>query len=74
MTDTYGDEFDVAAVFNLVYDHAKMALEQARSVLALRGVIDGRAIGNHHHDAALLRPCHEAAIGPFQRFAVNVLF
>ena len=72
MADADGDKFDAAAVLNFIDDHAQVTLKHARFILALRGIVHGRAIGNHHHYAALFWPCHESAVRPFQRFAVNI--
>ena len=49
-----------------------MAFEEARRVDRQRAVVDRRAVGNDHQDAAVLGAAQQAVVRPHQRLAVDV--
>ena len=72
MADADGDEFDLIAVFDLLDYLAQMLFEVIAGVDRQGAVIDRGAVGDHHQDAAMFRASEQAAIGPHQRFAVDI--
>src|SRR5215510_8438380 len=50
-----------------------MALQIVARIDRERRVIDRRAVGNHHQNAALLAPSHQTFMRPVKRLAVDVL-
>ena len=55
-------------------DHlAQVLLEIVAGIDRQRRIVDRRAVGDHHQDAALLGPAEQAVMRPQQRLAVDVL-
>ncbi|GCC48532.1 hypothetical protein chiPu_0032775, partial [Chiloscyllium punctatum] len=50
-----------------------MPLEIVAGIDRQRGVVDRRAVGDHHQDAALLGTRQQALVRPVERLAVDVL-
>src|SRR6266851_9490582 len=72
VADADRDHFDRRAGFDFLDDMAQMALQIIAGIDRQRGIIDRRAVGNHHQDLALLGAAQEPLVRPVQRFAVDV--
>src|SRR5258706_317656 len=54
-------------------DHpAQMRFQIARAIDRQRRIVDRRAVGNHHQDAAVFLTCQQPGVRPEQRLAVDV--
>src|SRR5665213_4273324 len=73
MADADRDQFDRRAGFDFLDNMAQMALQIIAGIDRQRGVVDRRAVGNHHQDLALLGAPEQPLVRPVQRFAVDVL-
>src|SRR6266446_9679074 len=73
MADADRDELDRTARLDIVDDPAQMPLEIVAGIDREGRVIDGGTIGNHHQDAASLRPSEQSLVRPVERLAVDVL-
>src|SRR3546814_13006530 len=70
-TDTL---FPYTTLFRSEADHlAQVALQGVARIGREGRVVDRRAVGDHHQDAALLGARDQAAVRPQQRLAVDVL-
>ncbi len=58
MADTDGNEFDGRPRLDLLDDLAQVKFEVGAGVHGERGVVDRRAVGDHHQDAPALRAAH----------------
>ena len=72
MADADGNQFDRRARLDVLDDAAQVAFEIIAGVHRKRGIIDRRAIGDHHQDAPVFGPRHQPGMRPGQRFAVDV--
>src|SRR6267378_1934860 len=72
VTDADRDQFDRRAGLDFLDDVAQMALQIIAGIDRQGGVIDRRAVGNHHQDLALFGAAQQALVRPVQRFAVDV--
>ena len=73
VADADGDQLDRGARLDLLDHLAQVLLQIAARVDRQRGVVDRRAVGDHHQDAAPLGPSLQAPVRPGQRLAVDVL-
>src|SRR3954451_6418448 len=73
VADADRDQFDRRAGFDLLDDLAQMPFEIIAGVDRKRGIVNRRAVGNHHQDAPLLGTSEQALVRPIQRLAVDVL-
>src|SRR5688572_21134475 len=67
VTDADRDQFDRRTGLDLLDDVAQMPLEVIARVDRQGGIVDRRAVGNHHQDLALLRTSEQALVRPIQR-------
>ncbi len=73
MADADGDQFDRRAGLDLLDHPAQMPLEIIAGIDRQRGIVDRRAVGDHHQDLALLGARQQALVRPVERLAVDVL-
>ena len=64
MADADGDQFDRRAGLDLLDHPAQMAFEIIAGIDRQRGIVDRRAVGNHHQDLALLGARRAGAYAP----------
>src|SRR6187399_326686 len=73
VSDADRDQFDRRAGFDLLDDVTQMPLEIIAGIDRQRGIIDRRAVRNHHQDLALLGPAKQPLMRPVECLAVDVL-
>src|SRR5258706_625558 len=73
VADADRDQFDRRAGLDLLDDVAQMALQVIAGIDRQRGIVDRRAVGNHHQDLAALGAAQQPLVRPVQRLAVDVL-
>ncbi len=64
VADADGDQFDRRAGLDLLDDAAQVPLEIIAGIDRQRGIVDRRAVRNHHQDLALLGRGRAAAYAP----------
>src|SRR3954452_5293874 len=72
VTDADRDQLDRRAGLDFLDDMAQMTLQVIAGIDRQRGVIDRRAVGDHHQDLALLGAAQQPLVRPVQRLAVDV--
>src|SRR6185369_10784228 len=72
MTDADRDQFDRRAGLDLLDDVAQMPLEVIAGIDREGGIVDRRAVRNHHQDLALFGTAKQPLVRPVQRLAVDV--
>src|SRR5258705_11445721 len=72
VADSDRDQLHRRARLDFLDDMAQMPLEVVAGIDRQRGVVDRRAVGNHHQDAALLGTSEQALVRPVERLAVDV--
>src|SRR5215216_3694742 len=73
VTDADRDQFDRRTGLDLLDDVAQVPLEIIAGIHRQRGIVDRRAVRNHHQDLALLGPAEQPLVRPVQRLAVDIL-
>src|SRR3984957_8539363 len=73
MANADGDELDRRARFDFLDDIAQVGLQIIAGIDREGGVVDWRAVGNHHEDLALLGAAEKTLVRPVERLAVDVL-
>ena len=73
VADADGDQLDRRARLDLLDDVAQVPLEVVAGIDRQGRIVDRRAVGDHHQDAALLGPAEQALVRPVERLAVDVL-
>src|SRR5262249_33477521 len=73
MADADRDQFHRRAGLDLFDDVAEVTFQIIAGIDRQRGIIDRRAVRDHHQDAPLLGTRQEALVRPVQRLAVDVL-
>src|SRR5690348_14303142 len=73
MADADRDQLDRRAGLDFLDDVAQMALQIIAGIDRQRGIVDRRAVRDHHQDLALLGTAEQAFVRPVQRLAVDVL-
>src|SRR5665647_3656140 len=72
VTDADGDQLDRRAVLDLLDHPAQMTFEIIPRIDRERGVVDRRAVRDHHQYLALLGAGEQALVRPVERLAVDV--
>src|SRR5215212_555037 len=72
VADTDRDQFDRRAGIDFLDDVAQVTLQVVAGIDRERGIIDRRAVGDHHQYLALLGAAQEPLVRPVQRLAVDV--
>src|SRR6266404_4921112 len=73
VADADRDQLNRRAGLDFLDDVAEMALQVIAGIDRQRGIIDRRAVGNHHQDLAALGAAQQPLVRPVQRLAVDVL-
>src|SRR6476660_3201664 len=73
MTDADGNKLDRRPRLDFLDYLAEMALEIRTGIDRERGIVDRRAVGDHHQNVPLLGPRQQAAVRPGERLAVDIL-
>src|SRR5262245_4330799 len=73
VADADRDQFDRRAGLDLFDDVTQMAFEIIARVDRQRGIVDRRAVRDHHQHTPLLGTSQQALVRPVQRLAVDVL-
>src|SRR5580704_11165136 len=72
VADTDRDQLNRRAGLDFLDDVAQMALQIVAGIDRQRGVVDRRAVGNHHQDLALFGAAQQPLVRPVQRLAIDV--
>src|SRR5690606_33220995 len=72
VADADGGEFDWRTRLDPLDHLAQMPLEIIARIDRQGGIVDRRAVGDDHQDAALFRPRDQAVMRPEQRLAVDI--
>src|SRR5438874_10589414 len=72
VTDADRDQLDRRAGLDFLDDITQVSFEVIAGIDRQRGVIDRRAVGDHHQDLALLGAAQQPLVRPIQRLAVDV--
>src|SRR5262245_25404860 len=73
VADADRDQLDRRAGLDLLDDVTQMAFEIIARIDRQRGIVDRRAVRDHHQDLALLGAGQQALVRPVERLAVDVL-
>ena len=74
VADADRDQLHRRVALDLADHLAQVALEIVAGIDRKRRIIDRRAVGNHHQDAALLATRKQTAVRPDKRLAIDILF
>src|ERR1700722_14063357 len=72
VTDADRDQFDRRPGLDFLDDMAQMPFQIIAGIDRQRGIVDRRAVGNHHQDLALLGTAEQALVRPVQRLAIDI--